>query len=133
MTRGPCHRRWQERGHVPDLESGGDLWEVKASSTGLRPLCSGKGETAKVKGKGALDIEGAVIGDGTSPDLEAKKEPNQNLLQNHLGLSAASHLGFMAAWGAEMTIMMMVTVMMMVVNKTREKGLVPQLRGKSLV
>ena len=130
MIRGPCHRRWQERGHVPDLEAGGDLWEVKASSTGLRPLCSGKGETTKVKEKGALDLEGVVIGDGTSPDLEAKKEPNQNLLQNHLGLSAPSHQGFMTAWGAEMTT---TTIMMMVMNKTMEKGLVPQLRGKSLV
>lgn len=75
-------------------------------------------------------MEGAVIGDGTSPDLQAKKEPNQNLLQNHLGVSAPSHLGFMTAWGAEMTT---TTVMVMVVNKTREKGLVPQLRGKSRV
>ena len=34
----PCPKGWW------------DLWEVKASSTGLRPLCSGRGEKTTIKG-----------------------------------------------------------------------------------
>lgn len=61
MIGAPCHGRCQGGGCVPDLEDGRDLQDVKASSRGLRPLCSGQGEMTRVKGKGALDSEGIVI------------------------------------------------------------------------
>ena len=93
---------------------------MKASSRGLRPLCSGQGEMTRVKGKGALDTEGIVIQDGTSPDLEAQKEPKQNLLQNHPGLSTPRHQGFLtSAWEAEVTTT--TTITMTVMNKTVER------------
>lgn len=93
---------------------------MKASLRGLRTLCSGQGEMTRVKRKGALDTEGIAIWDGTSPDLEAQKEPNQNLLQTHPGLSTPRHQGFlMTAWEAEMTAT--TTILMTVMNKTVER------------
>lgn len=74
----------------------------------------------RVKRKGALDTEGIAIWDGTSPDLEAQKEPNQNLLQTHPGLSTPTHQGFlMTAWEAEMTAT--TTILMTVMSKTVER------------
>lgn len=58
---------------------------------GLRLQCFEQDEMTTGKGKGALDIKSRIMWDGTSPDLEAKKEPNQNLLQNHLVPSPPSH------------------------------------------
>lgn len=82
------------------------------------------GETSKGKGKGALNLKGIVTWAGTPADPETIKEPNQNLLQNHLGLSASKPPSTMTAWEAEITVIATIQRMMMW-NKITARGLVP--------